>query len=106
MTGIHPVQGFNNLSKPKKAAVVAGAAVAAGAVATTAVAFAKGKQPDVKGLKAIKAGYGIIFEAAKAKATNIKNLFFLIFPKKEGKAAEVVADATEAVQDAAEAIQG
>ncbi len=98
MTGIHPVQGFNNLSKPKKAAVVAGAAVAAGAVATTAVAYAKGKQPDVKGLKAIKAGYGIIFNAAKAKAGAIKNAIVSHLPKKENTVLETVKDAVEETQ--------
>ena len=102
MTGIHPIQAFNNLSKPKKAAVVAGAAVTAAAVATTAVAYAKGKQPDVKGLKAIKAGYGIIFEAAKNKAGAIKDAIVSHLPKKE-KAAEVIADAKDAAADAAEA---
>ena len=105
MTGIHPIQGFNNLSKPQKAAVVAGTAAGVAAVATTAVAFAKGKQPDVKGLNAIKAGYGILFNAAKARAGQIKKAIVAHLPKKE-VIKEAAEQATEVATEAAEAVQG
>ena len=95
MTGIHPVQGFKNLSTPKKVAVVAGTAAGVAAVATTAVAYSKGKKADAKGLEALKKGYGMIFEAAKTKAGKALESVKSLFNKKENVAAvasEVPAD--------------
>lgn len=100
MTGIHPIQSvkttWNNASKAKKAAMVAGAAVATGAVAATVAAVVKGKAPeDAKGIskfgKKLVDGYKQVF-------AGIKSLPSKIFKKAE-KAEEAVAEATEKVED-------
>ena len=88
---IHPIQGYNSLTKPKKIAAVAGVAVGVAAAATTAVAFSQGKKADVKGMEAIKKGYGIIFEALKKGAATFANTVASHLPKKGGEAAEKIA---------------
>ena len=84
------VSNFKEMSTKKKVATIASAAVAVGAIATTAVAFSKGKkiQADafvgsskednkalVNVLKAVKAGYGEIgknIADSKAAKTVVK----------------------------------
>ena len=70
----HPVQAaktsWNNASKPKKAAMVAGGAVATAAVATTIAAGIKGKSAaDAQGIQKftskMRDGFTQIFDAVK-----------------------------------------
>ncbi len=90
----HPVQAtkttWNNASKPKKAAMVAGAAVATAAVATTIAAGVKGKaNPDAKGISKftsrMKDGYTQIWNAVKSLPSKFH---------KASDAVETVADKT------------
>ncbi|MBQ8847448.1 MAG: hypothetical protein IJ003_00720 [Candidatus Gastranaerophilales bacterium] len=91
---INPVQGFKNLTPNQKKAAVAGAIGTAAAAASVVLAYSKGKNPDVKGIKAIKAGYiklgqniaetaGKAFKSVK-DAFNLKNENSLISKAKDG----------------------
>ena len=54
---INPVQGFKNLTPNQKKAAIAGAIGTAAVAATTILAYTQGKTAEVKGFKAIGAGY-------------------------------------------------
>ena len=122
---INPVQGFKNLTPNQKKAAVAGAIGTAAAAASVVLAYSKGKNPDVKGIKAIKAGYialgqGIAKKAGKAfesvkDAFNLKNENSLISKAKDGvlKLVEKVGNlfkksekVAEGAKEAAEKIAG
>ena len=54
---INPIQGFKNLTPNQKKAAIAGAIGTAAVAATTILAYTQGKTAEVKGFKAIGAGY-------------------------------------------------
>ena len=77
---INAIKSFNQMSKGKKVATIAAGAVAAAGIATTAVAYAKGRKSigaeELKNLKNIKKvttpianGYKQIGSWIKAKST-------------------------------------
>ena len=87
------VNGFNNMSKGQKIATVSAGTVAAAGIATTAVAYAKGKNKiDGKELKqfkkitsSIKEGYKLNGEWVSQKAKVAKDAIVKFFHKKSDK---------------------
>lgn len=96
VSGIHPIQSlkttWNNASKPKKAAMVAGGVLATGAVAATVAAVVKGKAPaDAEGFAKItgklKDGFTQVWNGVKGLPELVKAKF--------AKAPEVVEEVAE-----------